>query len=249
MRAQNQTGTIKSGENMKIKIKICIIGLMLAGFCALDAAKLSEKGIKFEKFIEPTVNGSLYLDMNGQASIDIAILVNEQGEIDDWIPLRTNDKLLINSIGNVIDKWRLKPAMFEGKPSWCYTELHVEFMQTGAVVNIGIQEAVISMFHTMHDDFALVVPFSDLDSIPKPIVMETPTLSSNLFSNNIGRTVKFEFFIDEDGNVRMPIVKESSAERMATAIILDSLLKWKFEAPTKNGTRVATRAIIPFDVK
>lgn len=234
---------------MKIKTKICIIGLMLAGFCALEASIRSERGVDFEKFIEPRVNGSLYLNMNGQASIDIAILVNEQGEIDDWLTIRTNDRILISSVGNVIDKWKLKPAMYEGKPSWSYTELHIEFIQSGAVINIGIQEAVVGLFHNMHDDFEMVVPFSNLDSIPKPIVMETPVLHSSMFRKNIGRTVKFEFFIDENGNVRMPIVKESNAENTATAIILESLLKWKFEAPRKNGTKVATKAVIPFDVK
>lgn len=234
---------------MKIKTKICILGVILAGVCALDAAKKPQKEISFDKFVEPVVLGSTFLDMKGEASIDIAVLINEEGIVDDWLPLRTNDKLLIASINNVIGEWRFKPVMRDGEPSWSYLEFQIMFRKSGAIVNMSILESVIGFFHAWVDDFHLMVPFRELDSIPKPISMEAPTLHSSIFQNNIGKTVKFEFFIDQDGNVRMPIVKESTTENQATAIILDSLLKWKFEPPTKNGVKVATKAIIPFDVR
>ena len=249
MRAQNIFKSIESGEYMKIKTKICILGVMLAGVCALDAARKTGSEAVFDKFVEPIVVGSNYLDLKGEASIDIAVLINEEGIVDDWLTLRTNDRLLISAIGNVIGDWRFKPTIRNGEPSWSYTEFQIVFRKSGTIVNMGIPESVMGFFHTFTDDFQLTVPFRELDSIPKPISMETPTLHSSLFRNNIGKKVKFEFFIDRDGNVRMPIVKESTTENTATAIILESLLKWKFEPPTKNGVRVATKAVIPFDVK
>ena len=235
---------------MKIKTKIWMLGLMLAGFCAVNAAtEQATRKVIFNKFVEPVVTGSTYLDMKGEASIDIAVLVDEQGRVDDWLPLRTNDRVLVAAIRNVIDSWIFQPTMYNGEPSWSYTEFRIDFKKTGGVVNMSIPEAIMGFFHTWIDDFQLVVPFKELDSIPKPIKMETPSLDRDMFRNNLGKTVKFEFFIDEDGNVRMPIVKESTAENMAAAVILESLLKWKFEPPTRNGVRVSTKAIIPFDVK
>lgn len=234
---------------MNIKNKIWVVVLAVAGVCALQASNNVKKGVIFQKFIEPQINGSLYLDINGHASIDVAILFNDQGYVDDWLTVRTNDKLLIKSISNVIDGWKFNPPMLDGESSWGYIELNLFFLKKGGVLTITPREAVLALFNIMNDDFQMVVPFKELDRIPKPIMMEAPALHKSLYNNNSGKTVLFEFFIDKEGKVRMPLVKESSTENVVTAIILESLLKWKFEPPTHKGVRVATKASIPFNVK
>jgi hypothetical protein len=228
--------------------KALSIGLVLMGVCALNAASRSIKGVVFENFLEPAVNGSVYLDLNGYASIDIAILIDDQGCVNDWLTLRTNDKLLIASVANVIDMWNFEAPTLAGEPSWSYIELNISFQGSGRVVTINPTMAVQSLFNLVRDDFYMVVPFSELDMIPEPIIMDAPVLHSSLLENNSGKTVRFQFFIDAEGNVRMPIVKESETENVVTAVILESLLKWKFAPPTRYGEHVGTIAMIPFNI-
>jgi len=208
-----------------------------------------DKTLVFEKFAKPWINDSQFLNINGEATIDCAFLFNEEGYVDDWIPIRTNDIKLIQSIRNVVELWKIKPPVYNGEPYWSYMEFKIRFVHEGAVVSLSPIETFMAATGSMRDDFQLLVPFSELDSIPKPIKMETPKLSPKLTANSKGETVKFEFFIDQNGKVRIPIIKEDfNTEVMAAAIMLESLLKWEFEPPTKNGKPVATRAVIPFRI-
>ena len=225
-----------------------LLAAIAACFVSLGHAREGNE-LKFEEYRDPVIVKSLYLDVNGRGSIDIAILFDDQGNAHDWLPLRTNDKTFVRAVGRAIEHWRIEPPQYEGEQSWCYTELSIEFRQSGAVVSITAAEAVMSFFKTMRDDIRMVVPFSELDRIPKPIEMDTPAVHTSLGERNRGRTVRFEFFIDQDGNVRMPIVKDSETENIVTAIILESLLNWKFEPPTRHGVPVSTKAIVPFKVK
>ena len=98
----------------------------------------------------------------------------------------------------------------------------------------------------LDDDFDLVVPFSQLDSIPRPVYMEEFALHTGLLDQPYTEFIYYEFFIDEEGNVRMPVLRNSDASYDVLAVIYDSLLKWKFEPPTRNGRPVITRVIQPF---
>lgn len=208
-----------------------------------------ETSLVFEKFVKPWIHDSLYLNVNGVATIDGAFLFNEEGYVDDWVPIRTNDMKLIQSINNVVKDWKIEPVTLNGEPSWSYIEFQIRFVSEGAVVSLTPLEAVISFTKSMRDDFHLVIPFHELDAIPKPIKMETPRISTQLAKDNSGETVKFEFFIDQEGKVRIPIVKEEyNTEEIAAAIMLESLLKWEFEPPTRRGRPVITRAVIPFRI-
>jgi hypothetical protein len=223
---------------------------LLSTLCLLTAkaAKEVDENAILSHYVAPRVNNSTYLDINGEASIDLAILINDEGMVDDWITLRTNDHSIITAIRNVISQWRFHPSTHQGEPAWSYRELHIRFEKSGSIVNITPMNAAYSMFNTLNDNHILVVPFQELDRIPVPVAMENPMLHKSLLDQHRGRTVKFEFFIDEKGKVRMPIVKESDAGNQVTAILLESLLKWEFEPPMKNGRRVATKAVIPFVV-
>jgi hypothetical protein len=230
---------------MNTKTKILILALAVS---AASAAYAQQEKILL-RYVEPAVVNSTYLDINGEASIDIAVLINDEGYVDDWITLRTNDRVLISAINNVIEKWRFVPATMDGEPSWSYRELIFHFEKRGSVITMTTMESVMSFFKLLNDDHILVVPFRELDRIPAPVVMDKPVLHTSMLENHRGKTVKFEFFIDDKGKVRMPIVKESDAGNQVTAILLESLLKWEFEPPVKNGRRVATKAVIPFLVK
>lgn len=227
-------------------ILIALISLTFHSGLAANAD--DDQTLVFEKFVKPWIADSTFLNVNGIASIDVAVLFNEQGIVDDWVPIRTNDIKLVQSIRNVIEDWKIRPPIMQGEPSWSFVSLQVEFQHRGAVVSLTPVETLMSATGSMRDDIDIVVPFSELDTIPKPIEMESPKLSRQLLENNSGMTVEFEFFIDEEGSVRMPIVREIETEELAAAIMLDSLLKWKFEAPTKRGKPVMTRAVVPFKI-
>lgn len=222
---------------------------MTSAAASFGSSSKDEKVLVFEKFVKPWITNSTYLNVNGYLTIDCGFLFDDSGFVEDWIPIRTNDVDVIQSIDQVVKDWKIQPPVVNGIPSWSYVEFQIRFVNEGAVVSLTPLEAVLSFTKTMRDDFQLVVPFSELDSIPRPIKMDAPKLSPALVHANSGQIVRFEFFIDQEGKVRIPIIKEKiDTEAMAATIMLESLLKWEFEPPHKNGKAVLTRAVIPFRI-
>lgn len=49
-----------------------------------------------------------------------------------------------------------------------------------------------------------------------------------------------DFYVDENGQIRMPVVTESTDNTYAQATI-GALNQWRFSAPTKQGKPIAVR--------
>ena len=232
-----------------MKNKLIIVSLCLFAVVGCLTAKSSSKDtMVLNKFVEPFVGGSKYLEINGRATIDLAILADDQGKVDDWIPIRTHDMMFVDAIERVIDEWIFEPSMIDGEPVWSYFEVKIVFDSSGSIVSLLAGDAVVSLYNMMRDDHHIVVPFKELDRIPAPVEMKTPPVHTSLVRRNAGNEVKFQFFIDQEGNVRLPVVKELDTEIVVAGIILETLMDWKFEPPTKNGKPVMTRAVVPFRV-
>lgn len=198
----------------------------------------------------PGVIDSLYLDINGEVSITLAVLFNDQGLVDDWIPVRTNDVKMVQYIRQVIGDWKMYPPIDESDaPQWSYYEFEIKFENKSVILDLTVMESVMNFFNLAKDDIFLVVPYNALDSAPKLIVSATPELPKELLQTSAGKTLEIQFFIDKDGNVRLPVVKQSDVEPISKGILLDTLKSWKFETPMRNGKPVATRAIVPFQIK
>jgi len=198
----------------------------------------------------PGVIDSLYLDINGEVSITLAVLFNDQGLVDDWIPVRTNDVKMVQYIRQVIGDWKMYPPIDESDaPQWSYYEFEIKFENKSVILDLTVMESVMNFFNLAKDDIFLVVPYNALDSAPKLIVSATPELPKELLQTSAGKTLEIQFFIDKDGNVRLPVVKQSDVEPISKGILLDTLKSWKFETPMRNGKPVATRAIVPFQMK
>ena len=87
------------------------------------------------------------------------------------------------------------------------------------------------------------------DVPPKPIKREAPVYPYSQNQAGLIGTVKVEFIIDKEGQVRNPFVVESNNpafERPA----LDAILKWKYTPGVKSGRPVNTRTqqVIQFEL-
>ncbi len=222
--------------------------LTLAAISIASAQKDEELALKLIEFEEPYLNASRNLAINGEVTMRMAVLIDEEGNIFDWMPTHTSDRMLIPAMKNVINKWKFEPVLDEeGEPSWLYATISFKLIMTGQLVNLTMMEAAQSKFpHLLDDDFDLVIPFSRLDSIPRPVYMEELTVYEGMLDAPHTEFIFYEFFIDEEGNVRMPVLRNSDASYDVLAVIYESLMKWKFEPPTRNGRPVVTRVIQPF---
>jgi TonB family protein len=127
-------------------------------------------------------------------------------------------------------------------------ELNLYFRSDGILVTFDNPEAPPShMKMTEHRDEMIeyhVCSLRDLDRIPTPIHVVAPAA---LLRPDAGE-VKVEFYIDEQGRVRIPVARETSDAAFANAAV-DAVSQWQFDPPTSKGKPVLVHAVQIFTIK
>jgi TonB family protein len=81
----------------------------------------------------------------------------------------------------------------------------------------------------------------DLDESPKVIHAVSPRYPAALATEKVAGRVILDFFIDEQGKVRMPALEKTDHEAFVDAAAA-ALMEWQFAPPTRNGKPVIVQA-------
>jgi TonB family protein len=81
----------------------------------------------------------------------------------------------------------------------------------------------------------------NLDAIPTPTHVVPPSYPLNWSDRGIRGTATVEFYIDEEGRVRIPVVSATDHPLLGGSA-LAAVMQWRFEAPVSRGRRVLVRA-------
>ena len=122
------------------------------------------------------------------------------------------------------------------------TTLRFDFQATGRVVSltaIDAMELITSTFQ--HRLTSVICQPAELDRPPAPLAPVEPVNPARRIAATAARnTVVVDFYIDENGLPRMPVVVESPHEGFSQAAV-GALNQWRFTAPTRAGKPVAVR--------
>lgn len=87
----------------------------------------------------------------------------------------------------------------------------------------------------------------ELDAEPRAIDQPMPTVPASAVGTDTGRVV-VEFYIDQDGRVRAPVVHHATSDEFARAA-LEAMSRWRYETPRRHGQPVVTSLRWAFDFK
>ena len=98
--------------------------------------------------------------------------------------------------------------------------------------------------------YSAVAPHQ-LDRIPTPKRIITPVYPMELARSSRGGHVSVDFYIDEEGHVRMPSVSlaTNEANENLAAIAVTTVGQWEFEPPMSGGRPVVLLARQDFDFR
>lgn len=122
-------------------------------------------------------------------------------------------------IDSALALWRFAPARAAGKPIASTLSIQLLLRPPGSGGSPGTSPKLISSVHPFY-------PFA-------------------LKKKGITGQVTVQFIVDVKGNVKNPVVVQSS-HREFEAPAIQAILKWKFKPGTRNGKPVATRMSMPF---
>jgi TonB family protein len=179
---------------------------------------------------------------NGDATV--AIHVDREGRLTDWLVTEYSRKEFADTAVAALKASRFDPPRVNGVSLPSVKEVHFVYSRTGLVVSISGLEFTMNMIDEITKGRYVyrLRTSSELDRIPKPVRVVSP-VNPTLASGEHQRTVEVDFYIDEEGRVRMPSVSRSDIGTACAASALDAVRQWRFEPPLYQGrpTLVAVR--------
>ena len=164
----------------------------------------------------------------------VAVAWEADGSPSDVVVLRANDDSFGHSAREAVLQWR-RAARPGGREVAVY---EIKFTKTGVIITrnntVGTRLAV----QKAEDAEPLRLPLAtELDAPLKAIAQPMPVFPAAAKGRVDEARVVVEFYVDENGRVRAPVVEESTAPEFATEA-LNALQQWHYEAPRKNGQPV-----------
>jgi TonB family protein len=160
----------------------------------------------------------------------------------------------------MLDQWRFKPAMKDGKPTWTVMYIKQGFSEYSDDVvfsrdqlheaqgddelHVPVSDEELHLLHELKKEQPALCSIKDLDAPPQLLSPQPPVFPSALVGKATEGQAVVEFLIDHDGNVQLPRVISATAPAFGYAAV-QGVSEWKFAALTSHGRPVDVRARIP----
>ncbi len=179
-----------------------------------------------------------------EGSATLLIELDSEGKMTDWLAVSASKPEFVTALERVIDKWTFTPATRDGENIPYALSVNVKFKSEGIMMAVNgvqmVQAYLYGRFDT-HEE-RLVSQYSELDKMPTPVNIVQPKVFSDIPEEDKDGYVVLGFFIDNEGNVRMPVLMEYEGDIRLAYSAYDALVQWKFEAPKVNGKTTMCRA-------
>lgn len=239
---------------MKRSLSLCLLTL-----AAL--APVSHAQDIFRKPTEPNVGigieqvgvlvypPSMLADAVFSGEVRAVISVDAEGKLTDWLLTGYTQPAFAEAASAALQRWHYQPAMVNGIRRASRAHILFEFRSQGVIVQTLPGAMVKQAFHTRADERYTFQScnLSDLDRIPTPVEVVAPAAKLE----GTPRSVTVEFYIDEQGRVRMPAVDREAADDLLAAAAVAAVERWRFEPPLRKGrpTLVFAQQVFAFKAK
>jgi TonB family protein len=172
--------------------------------------------------------------MKGDATV--AIRVDQAGRLTECLVTGYSRKEFADTAVAELKAWRFDPSRVNGVPWSSVQEVHFDFSRTGVVVSLTGFDTMVSQVDKVVKGRYVYRSRSlpELDRIPTSVHVVSP-VSPILPGGEKKRTVAVDFYIDEDGRVRMPSVSRADIGTACASYALDAVKQWRFEPPLYRG--------------
>lgn len=212
-----------------------------------------EVSFTIDRHRDPTFPARLRLEGYFDGSATFAISVNHFGELEDYLLLEATHLDFAKAVEKVLPNWDFSVPRLDGEPSSISSTIKVNFERSGAIVyeTSGIQLIPFLQQIAEAPVAYRIYGLWELDSLPEPLLVNKPEFHVDLLEDRNLVTAVFQFYIDEQGRVRIPTLREAD-EKVDERLLLiaqESLREWRFSPPTVRGKPVVTKAAQPFRFK
>ena len=173
----------------------------------------------------------------------VILVIDAEGHLADWMLRSYTHPMLAKEATEALLQWRFEPALVHGKPVDVRTEIIFTFQSSGgiSVMTADDFQDRVKNSRLLLDQIRRVYAPDELDAPPAVLKAVQPLpLEPSAARQNGGRAV-LDFYIDNEGRPRMPMVSRADDDAFAAAAA-EALSHWRFAVPTRRGVPVSTRA-------
>lgn len=219
-----------------------LLALCLPVWTAAQISRLEEtsEGIGIEQTGVLVYPASMTAEGIFSGEVRAVISVDAEGKLTDWLLTAYTQPTFAEVATAAIRRWRYQPATVSGRRQASRAHILFEFRTQGVVVQTLPGSLVKQMFPAPFEERYnyKTCRLRELDRIPTPVHVVTPSAKLD----GPPRSVTVEFYIDEQGRVRMPAVDRESADDMLAAASVAAVEQWRFEPPLRKGRPVLVYA-------
>ncbi len=184
----------------------------------------------------------------------VAVQIDADGALTDFLVTTYSHPAFADAAVAAMKKWHYEPAQIHGMSRSAKADLTFNFEAQGVVVvDVGVMDASEMVRFTISPNALSysASTLSQLDRIPTPIKIVRPIYPEDLAHSSHGGSVTVEFYIDQQGHVRLPSVDRQTIEANGelAALAITAVEQWQFEPPLLNGKPVLTLAQQDFSFK
>lgn len=194
----------------------------------------------------PEIEFPLHLLHRGYTYGEVRLLVkvSPEARLIDALVTNYTHKTFADVTLAALPRSTFHPLLIDGKPVITVTELSVLFQSDGPIV----VEHFTGQGASMWPDTYAYEPCdpSRLDQPLQPLVTKAPLYPKDLCEQGVAGSVVLEYYIDETGRVRMPMVCEAQNDILASLTLL-AVEQWRFSPPSSRNQPVLVRVRQKFD--
>jgi hypothetical protein len=218
------------------------VGLAILGGClpanlpmqgpALLPESFPPYGISFRRYEAPQFPHTLRALGVATGYSVVVVTVSNEGRVLDAVGIEASNPAFTEAVIEKTPRWIFAPVDSATMPR--REVLHYRFRLSGVVSSLTHREGAKEAFAESKDDFARVrtVAWSDLDS--PPVRLDVAVVDPR---PRIGGSAEISFIIDQEGNVRVPVVI-GATESDIGIIALEQVAQWRFSPPRQEGRSV-----------
>ena len=179
----------------------------------------------------------------------VIFTIDADGKLDDFLVAHYTHASFAEEAVRALQAWRYEPARQYGEPIGVRASMVFHFEAKGQVVSVMGIDTMNALFAAVGSKLLVrrVVDATEVDQAPVAVKTVMPRHPGRGERNDLsaGRVV-VDFYLDEEGRPRMPVILSSDDAAFSVAAV-DALLRWRYSPPTRRGERVSVRVQQAFE--
>jgi len=205
----------------------------------MAAPKEDQLILKVKELYEPAFPVTVLARGVTTGRAEVVVGIDPDGRAVDNLVVAYTQPEFARSALEVLKNSAFVPIQINGEPAAIRARIKFTFDAQGVVISLSAMEGAMVWVDRVFGErtTSKIGRLAELDQAPSTTHTVQPRYPADLAKQKISGKATFDFFVDENGKVRLPARVRSDHDEFAEASV-DALMEWQFTPLTRRGQPV-----------